>query len=34
MRHTVNDVDPKDALAVVERSTGAPRIYRTRATPP
>jgi hypothetical protein len=29
-----NDVDPKEALAVVERSTGAPRIYRTRATPP
>ncbi|MBI4933783.1 MAG: hypothetical protein HY828_07895 [Actinobacteria bacterium] len=32
--YAVNGVDPQDALAVVERSTGAPRIYRTRATPP
>ncbi len=32
--YAVNDIDPKDALAVVERSTGTPRIYRTRATPP
>lgn len=32
--YTINDIDPKDALAVVERSTGEPRVYRTRATPP
>jgi hypothetical protein len=32
--YAVNDIDPKDALAVVEGSNGAPRIYRARATPP
>jgi hypothetical protein len=32
--YAVNGIDPSDALAVVERATGTPRIYRTRATPP